>query len=183
MRAEALWKRIDVKGHDAAFLIENGEGHSLTGMTVFEHEGRPACLNYHVELRPDWSTERSRVTGFAAGERIDITIERLADGWYLNGAAQGLAHLVDLDYGFTPATNLQQIQRLALAAGKRAELAVAWFDLGSTRLVEHPQIYEKQDELTYDYEGPVFGYKAVLRLAPNGFARIYPDLWEMDLDR
>lgn len=180
MRAEALWKRIDAPGHDAALLVENGPGHALSGTAVFEHEGRPACLNYSVELKPDWTTESGRITGFVAGERIDVTIQRRADGWYLNGESQGLGHLVDLDYGFTPATNLQQIQRLRLPRGKRVEVPVAWFDVGSTKLIELPQVYEKRDDLTYPYEGPMFGYKAVLQLAESGFARVYPELWVME---
>lgn len=180
MRAEALWKRIDVPGHDAALLVENGSGHTLSGTAIFQHEGRPACLNYSVELKPDWTTHNGRVTGFVTGERIDVTIERRADGWYLNGEAQGLGHLVDLDYGFTPATNLQQIQRLQLPIGKRVEVPVAWFDVGSTKLIELPQVYEKRDDFSYPYEGPMFGYKAVLELAESGFARVYPELWVME---
>lgn len=179
MRAEALWKRIDVPGHDAALLEEHGDGHRLTGTAIFAHEGRPGCFNYSVEIEPGWTTKSGRITGFLAGETVDITIERRADGWYLNGEPQGLAHLVDLDYGFTPATNLQQIQRLQLPMGGRADNNVAWFDVGSTKLVELPQVYEKQDDFTYPYEGPMFGYKAVLKLDRSGFARVYPELWEM----
>ena len=180
MRAEALWKRIDVAGHDAALLRENGDGHHLTGTAVFEHEGRPGGFNYSVEIEPGWTTKSGRITGFVAGEMVDITIERRAEGWYLNGEPQGLGHLVDLDYGFTPATNLQQIQRLRLPVGGRVDNNVAWFDVCSTRLIELPQIYEKRDDVTYSYEGPMFGYKAVLTLDASGFAREYPGLWEIE---
>jgi len=180
MRAEALWKRIDVPGHDAALLEEDHDGHRLTGTAIFQHEGRPACLNYGVDIEPGWTTRRGWVTGFVAGERVDVTIERRNDGWYLNGEPQGLGHLVDLDYGFTPATNLQQIQRLQLSAGERADNAVAWFDVGSTKLIELPQVYQKADDFTYPYEGPMFGYKAVLKLDASGFARDYPELWTME---
>lgn len=180
MYAEALWKRIDVSGHDAALLEEYRGGHRLTGTAIFDHEGRPGCLNYSVDLRPDWTTDRGRIIGFVAGEKVDVAIESRTDGWYLNGKPQGLSHLVDLDYGFTPATNLQQIQRLRLPVGKRVEVPVAWFDVGSTTLIELPQVYEKQDDLTYPYEGPMFNYKAVLELAESGFARVYPELWVME---
>ena len=41
--------------------------------------------------------------------------------WTLDGAAvSGLEACVDLDLGFTPATNLLQIRRLALALGSIA---------------------------------------------------------------
>ena len=180
MRAEALWKRIDVAGHDAALLAEQGGGHRLTGTAIFGHEGRPGCFNYSVDIDADWTTRCGRVTGFVAGEALDVTIERRADGWYLNGEPQGLSHLVDLDYGFTPATNLQQVQRLRLSVGERVHNPVAWFDVGSTKLIELPQIYEKEDDFAYPYEGPMFGYKAVLKLDRSGFARVYPELWEME---
>ena len=180
MRAEAFWRRIDVPGHDAALLKEDGSGHRLTGTAVFLHEGRPCCLGYAVEIEPDWTTRRGRITGFVTGAKVDVIIERHRDGWYVNGEPQGLGHLVDLDYGFTPATNLQQIQRLRLAVGERAGNAVAWFDVGSTKLVELPQIYEKTGDLTYPYEGPMFGYRAVLKLDASGFVRDYPDIWTME---
>ena len=42
-------------------------------------------------------------------------IRRDDAGWRLNGVrVEGLEHLVDLDYGFTPATNVLQLSRIAL---------------------------------------------------------------------
>ena len=128
MNAHAIWRRLDAPGHDAALLTPTEAGWSLTGAAVFSHRGEPACVSYGVELDAGWRTRRGTVTGFLGGRRFDHAISRDADGWRLDGVLiEGLAHLVDLDYGFTPATNLQQLRRLDLAPGQSAavDLAVA----------------------------------------------------------
>ena len=175
----AFWKRLDVSGHDAARIGTVSGGHVLEGTAVFRHEDGPASVSYRLDIAPDWSTRRGLVRGFA-GERVfEHEIVRGAGGWTLDGAAQpGLAHLMDLDLGFTPATNLQQLRRVPLAVGEEAEIRVAWFDVGAARLVELPQSYRRLDESRYAYRG--FSYAATLEMAPSGFVRLYPQLWEME---
>ncbi len=175
----ALWKRLDVTGHDAARIETVGGGYVLEGTTVFRHEDGPACVSYSLDVAPDWSTRRGLVRGFAGERAFAHEIVRDAGGWTLDGAAQpGLAHLVDLDLGFTPATNLQQLRRVPLAIGEAADIRVAWFDVGAERLVELPQSYRRLDESRYDYRG--FSYAATLEMAPSGFVKLYPELWEME---
>ena len=41
--------------------------------------------------------------------------------------APAVSGCIDVALGFTPATNLLSIRRLALAVGARAEVTVAWF--------------------------------------------------------
>jgi hypothetical protein len=67
-----------------------------------------------------------------------------------------------------------------LKIGERAEFSVAWFDIGKERLVDLPQIYERRDETRYWYESPTADYEAMLEIDSSGFARVYPDLWEME---
>ena len=101
-------------------------------------------------------------------------------GWRLNGVQiAGLERLVDLDYGFTPATNVLQLSRIALNVGQRADFAVAWFDLDSVSLIELPQYYERRGEASYWYEAPTVPYRALLEIAPNGFVESYPGLWRL----
>lgn len=175
----ALWKRLDVTGHDAARIETAPGGHLLQGTAVFRHEDGPACVSYSLDIAPDWSTRRGLVQGFAGERAFALEIVRDADGWTLDGVAQpGLAHLMDLDLGFTPATNLQQLRRMPLAIGEAADIKVAWFDVGAERLVELPQYYRRLDESRYAYRG--FSYAATLEMAPSGFVKLYPELWEME---
>jgi len=174
----ALWRRLDVTGHDAARIETTSDGHRLQGTAVFHHESGPASISYRLDLAPDWSTLRGLLRGFVGTEMLEHEILRGPDGWTLDGAAQpGPGHLLDLDLGFTPATNLQQLRRVPLEIGEEADIKVAWFDVGAERLVELPQHYRRLDANRYAYRG--FSYQATLELAPSGFVRLYPDLWEM----
>jgi len=181
----AIWKRLDAPGHDAAQLRQGQDGeYILEGMTVFRHESEPACLAYRVDLAPDWSTTRGSVTGFIGASRFERLIEFGARGWFVDGVEQPeLAHLRDLDFGFTPATNLQQLRRVAPKIGKAVDLPVAWLAVGADRLVELPQVYRRLDEHSYAYLARSVSYEATLILASNGFVRRYPGLWEMEINR
>jgi uncharacterized protein len=87
---------------------------------------------------------------------------------------------IDLDLGFTPATNLLQLRRLALADGQAAEAPVAWLDVAVGTLTVLPQRYERRGDATYWYEAPSVPYTGLLEVTPTGFIRRYPDLWEME---
>ena len=181
MNAFAIWRRLDVPGHDAALLAPTSTGYVLTGTAVFTHEAGPACINYSMQIRADWTTERGTVRGFLADRELDHVIERTSDGWRLDGdLIPGLQRLVDLDFGFTPATNLQQLQRIGLAEGQSVDVPVVWYDVDAATLIELPQRYERRDRFTYWYVSPTVPYEALLELAPNGFVRVYPELWVME---
>ncbi|HET9068250.1 MAG TPA: putative glycolipid-binding domain-containing protein, partial [Amaricoccus sp.] len=151
MTATALWRRLDAPGHDAAILRRTRRGWSLTGTAVFLAAEGPACLAYAVDLDAGWRTRQGRVRGFAGRRRLDHRILRTGGGWSLDGVpVPGLGHLVDLDYSFTPATNLQQLRRVAPAVGAAVDIPVAWFDIGRP-LTELPQRYERRGETSFWY--------------------------------
>ena len=181
MSAHALWRRLDTPGHDAARLETTADGHVLSGTAVFLAPTGPASLAYRLQLAPDWTTRSGEVRGFIGERRIERRIRRDDGGWWVDDArVAGLEHCVDLDIGFTPATNAPQLKRIALAVGGRAAFDVAWLDDDATGLTALPQIYERRSEAAYWYESPDGGYAATLEIAPSGFVRLYPDLWEME---
>src|SRR5690606_28938181 len=137
--------------------------------------------NYSVSLDAQWRAVRGQVQGFLSDAEVDQLVEHDRGGWYLNGEkAEGLDHLIDLDFGFTPATNLPQLRRLALRPGEAADAPAAWLEAGASRLVELRQRYERRDENSYWYQAPSVDYEAVLEIAANGFVAVYPQLWEME---
>jgi uncharacterized protein len=188
--ATAVWRRLDVPGHDAAQLTARDDGWRLAGAAVFRGTTGPAALRYEVICGPDWATRVGVVHGFVGRVEVDWRIERdAAAGWTLNGVAvPGLGHCLDLDFGFTPATNLTQTRRIALAVGATAEVPVAWIDADSVALaeaaalVELQQTYVRRTERTYWYESSTTGYRALLELAPDGFVTRYPELWDAEAD-
>jgi hypothetical protein len=176
----AAWRRLDRPGCDSALLQPSDRGWLLRGAAAFDDDGGPVAVAYQVEVDALWRTKRGLISGFLGDQTVQHEIRRDDAGWRLNGVpVAGLAHLVDLDYGFTPATNVLQLSRIALRPGQSAEVPVVWFDLDSASLTELPQRYERRNEASYWYEAPTVPYRALLEIAPNGFARSYPGLWRL----
>lgn len=180
MVASALWRTLYAPGHDAALVTSAGEGFVLEGMAVFHDERGPVAARYRVEMDSAWRALAGSVEGFAGETSFNHRMERTGDGWVLDGKAAGLPGIVDLDFGFTPATNFQQLKRAGLGVGEAAEFSVAWFDIGKASLTALPQRYERRDATHYWYRSPQNEYEAMLVIAENGFVRLYPELWEME---
>jgi uncharacterized protein len=180
----ALWHRLDVPGHDACRLLREDGGWRLEGTAVHRHEQGPVSLAYEVECDSRWRTLRGWVRGSLGGRAIVFHVSQSGGGWRSNGAPiAGLTGCVDLDLGFTPATNLIAIRRLALAQGQAADVRSAWLDVATGSLQPLEQRYERRGESTYWYEAPHFNYAAELDVGPVGFVRRYPGLWEVEPDR
>lgn len=180
MLVTAFWKRLDLPGRDAARVRRTPAGYDLSGQAVFLDPAGPAALRYVLDLGPDWSTRQGRITGFIGERTIDSHIVRGMRGWTVNGRDCGLADVIDLDLGFTPATNMVQLRRVAPAQGDRVEFDVAWCDGGEDDLTRLPQVYRRLSAFDYAYEAPTVGYAGTIVLAPSGFAASYPGLWELE---
>jgi hypothetical protein len=178
----ALWRRLDAPGHDACRLERSAEGWRLDGTAVYRDDGVPARLDYRIECGPDWVSRRGRVSGWLGTRGVEFVIARSDPGvWTLDGAVvTGLQDCVDLDLGFTPATNLLQLRRVTLAEGAAADVPAAWLDVAAGTLVRLAQRYERRSATTYWYESPRHDYTALLETTPAGFVRRYPELWEME---
>ena len=179
-----LWRRLDTPGHDACRLLERGDAWRIEGAAVFRHKAGTVALAYEVECDREWRTRHGAVDGWIGSRRVEVRITRSSTGvWSLNGAiAEGLQQCVDLDFGFTPATNLFQVRRIALPVGQSADVPVAWLDesFGSLEVLE--QRYERRTAVTYWYEAPRFDYAALLQVCANGLVNRYPGLWEAEFE-
>jgi len=177
----ALWKALYTQGHDAAALFSTSAGWRLEGNAVFAKEGAPARLSYALDLATDFSTLAGSIEGMVGVSPVWIAIRRDLAGWTLNGVRQReVEGLLDLDFGFTPATNHPQLRRMDLAVGQSKEITVAWMDVDSDRLMPLPQNYRRIAHQAYDYHSPQGPYHATLKIADNGFVASYPTLWEME---
>jgi uncharacterized protein len=176
-----LWRRLDTPGHDACRLEQRDGAWQLEGTAVFLHQGAPARLDYRVTSDLAWRSQRGEVRGWLGPQAVAIDVARTVGGTWTQGGAvvPGLERCLDLDYGFSPATNILQLRRCDLAVGQAADVPVAWLDpTGSGTLELLPQRYERRTATTTWYDAPSVPYAALLELAPSGFVRLYPGLWE-----
>lgn len=177
-----LWRRLDTPGHDACRLTRTGDSWQIDGAAVFRDETGPARLSYNVTCDRAWRSQRGTVVGWIGSRRVDVAITRGAEGdWTVDGRpVPGLSGCVDLDLGFTPATNLLQLRRLNLSVGLAAEVPVAWLDVTTGALDLLVQTYERRSATVYYYQAIRFGYAAALEVNPPGFVVQYPGLWQVE---
>ena len=179
------WRRLDVPGREEARIEQTAGGWRLTGQLETDEAGMRAQLIYVIECEADWRTRRTVVTGSAAG--APIRFEFAADGegqWTLNGAAlPAVEGALDIDLGFTPATNLLPIRRLDLAVGERANVLTAWVRFPELRVEALEQSYEREADRVFRYEASVDGEPFQARLDTDEFGRVllYEGLWEAQM--
>jgi hypothetical protein len=177
-----LWRRLDSPGHDACRLEQHGSGWQVDGTAVFQLGRRPAHLSYTAACDVSWRALSGYVRGWIGERTVEFSIERSPGGaWALDGEVMsGLRDCMDLDFGFTPSTNLLQLRRLALDNGQGADAPAAWLDVSTGTLDVLVQRYERRSETTYWYEAPRFNYAEMLEVDHIGFVRRYPSIWEAE---
>ena len=184
VRDSIIWTRVGEPGHDACQLLEGVSTWKLLGKAEFRSAGELVALDYEVVCDSVWRTLRGNVSGWWGDKNVALEIKRVANTvWTMNGTVvDGLDSCIDLDLGFSPATNLISIRRLALSVGQRAYVPAAWLDLPIGSLERLDQSYECRTGSTFWYQAPRFDYRALLEVSESGFVRRYPGLWEQVAD-
>ena len=178
-----FWRRLDGPGQDACRLEHTATGWNVTGVAEFSVAEERAEIHYLISCGFDFRTDSASLHGSLGQRAVTFEIERTknGDGWSLNGSlVSGLEGCIDVDLGFTPATNLLPIRRLALREGDHASAPAAWLDVTRGSLHMLPQVYERRSAFTYWYEAPSVGYCALLEVSASGFVLDYPGLWRAE---
>jgi uncharacterized protein len=181
-KSHMRWRRLDVPGREEAHIEQTAEGWRLTGELDADEAGVRAHLTYVIECEHDWRTRRTVVTGSASGASMGF--EFAADGeghWMLNGAPLPFVEgALDVDLGFTPATNLLPIRRLNLGVGERAAVRTAWVRFPELRVEALEQSYYREAGCVFRYDALVDGERFQARLDTDEFGRVllYEGLWE-----
>jgi len=173
-----LWQRLDTAGHDACVLTRMPQGWRLSGMAVFLEDGLACQLRYRVDCDGKWRSRSASVAGWVGDRRIDLAVTSVEGGWALDGVEQpAVRGCVDIDLGFTPATNLIPMRRLELPVGRTVQAPAAWLTFPEPRLQRLEQTYQRVDDTRFEYRSPGPGYEGALRVDEEGWVAEYPGLW------
>lgn len=174
-----MWRRIDSEGTDACSFDLFGDNYAISGTAHYQHSSGPARLQYKVSFNADWSSRSALVNGWVGTTRIDFSLSRNLDGsWFINGQKiDGADGLLDVDLGFTPATNTSAIRRLGLAIGREVETTAVWLDADEWCFKPLKQVYRRLSETDYAYRSPSHDYSAILVTDGFGIIQLYPQLW------
>lgn len=177
--AAFFWRKLDHPGHDSCRLFQLSNGWRLCGAAVFWDEGLPCHFHYEVVTDVVWRTRRASVTGYLGNRTIDLRIKAAGNYWKVGGKVnKNIAGCLDVDLGFTPATNLIAIRRLSLKVGQQAEASAAYLAFPRMRFVRLAQTYHRISRTEYEYEAPTVGYAGTLRVASSGAIVNYPGLFK-----
>ncbi len=178
------WRRLDVPGREDARVERTSGGWRLTGQLDVEEDGVPARLRYRIDCDDAWRTRAARIEGEMGGRPVRFDLA--ADGagqWMRDGhPVPDVAGALDVDLGFTPATNTLPIRRLALAVGASAPVRSAWLRFPELRLEPLEQTYTREAEQVFRYVADVDGAPFTARLDTDAFGRVlrYEGLWEAE---
>lgn len=176
------WRRLDHPGHEVARLEPRGAGWRLQGTAVVAYAGLPCALAYTVELDDAWRTRVGSVEGWVGEQAIAVRLE--ADGtghWWHDGIeCPAVAGCLDVDYGFSPATNVLPVRRLAPARGAVVPVRAAWLRFPELTLEPLAQTYQRVGEHAYIYESAGGAFRAALDVDQQGMVVRYGDFWRAE---
>jgi uncharacterized protein len=175
------WRRLDVAGREEARVERTPGGWRLSGELDVEEFGLAARLRYTIECDPEWRTRSAVIEGEAGGGPIRFALAADGEGnWTRDGVpVPNLAGALDIDLGFTPATNTLPIRRLDLTVGESAPVRSAWLRFPELRLERLEQVYTREADRRFRYHAVVDGEPFIARLDTDAFGRVvrYEGLW------
>ena len=119
------------------------------------------------------------MTGTHAGQDLALRLTCDKGQWTLNGVPQPHLHgCEDVDFAFTPATNLMPLRRLPDIG--RMTVRAAWLRSPDLPLEPLDQTYTRARGGLVHYTAAQTGYQTQLKVNEHGFVTLYPDLWEAD---
>lgn len=180
--ADILWRALHVPGHDACSLSRNFGGWELQGTAVWRHPEGPAALSYLIQCDTGWITRRAEVRGRVGERALDLLLTRdEAGGWTVNDQpVPEVAGALDIDLGFTPATNTLPLRRLMALGQERADVTAAWLDARDWRLKPLNQTYLREGEGRWRYLSPEHDFTALLAVDGQGFVTDYEGGWRKE---
>ncbi len=176
-----LWTCLDKNGQDACRISKVPDGWSIEGSALFCHQNDVASLYYRLACDDSWCSTMALVKGWFGAKNIELSIiQEGCKRWFINGHHDAsLDGLMDIDLGFTPASNTNALRRLNLKASEAATSVALWLDTEDWKVKKLYQEYACIVPHTYDYASPLHDYRAILKTTDFGIISEYPGLWRM----
>jgi hypothetical protein len=175
-----FWRRLDIAGAEVARLIQDAAGWILDGTVLLVSPVGPARLQYQVKCDLQWRTQGAIVQGLLGDRQVAIDIR--SDGlgaWTFNREpAPAVAGCIDVDFGFTPSTNLLPIRRLSPAEGGSLSVKAAWLRFPTLAFEPLDQVYARTGSHNYRYESAGQRFTADLTVDDLGLVARYGDYWD-----
>jgi uncharacterized protein len=173
---ERIWTSEILYSREEFTLAATGTGYRLAGAVRIIRDGTPVEIDYQVDCAPDWTT-RSGVVEIPALD-IDLRFRVDAGSWTVDGERRpDLEGCVDVDLGWTPATNTLPIRRLDSATDVPQTIRAAWLRWPELVILPSDQTYTRRRDRLWTYASGEF--TADLEVDEHGVVVDYgqPPIW------
>lgn len=171
------WRSDELGSLERCRVLASPDGYVIVGAVELPIDDRPGRIDHRVEVDDGWRTREVRVEIDARStRRIHVAVRERE--WWVDGVSRpDLAGATDVDLGWTPATNLMPIRRLALPVGGSATVEVAWLSFPELEWARVTQRYERLGQRSWRYLAGSADH--VLTVDHLGLVTRYGDgLWE-----
>ena len=178
--ASILWRSALLNSTEYCEVAPTSGGHRISGVVLVAIQDRPATVRYSVVVDERWRSRVVEVTTTVGGasRRIDLYGDGEAHWRVSSAPAPALDGCLDVDLGFTPATNTLPIRRLDLDIGEAAAITAAWVRFPEFNIEAAEQSYERIEERLWRYRSGSF--VADLTVDSSGLVIRYgADIWTM----
>lgn len=176
MRLHAVWQCQSLGSTEHFGLSETENGYLLRGVSTLSLEDVPVEIRYQVDVDRSWRTRAVKIDISSPGGTRTTEIE-VEDGvWTVDGKIAGdLNGCVDVDLGWTPATNTLPIRRIGLDIGETAMTQAAWLRFPELTWERAEQTYTRLDESLWRYQSGTADHE--ISVTPDGLVCRYGDVF------
>ncbi|MCL1593290.1 MAG: putative glycolipid-binding domain-containing protein [Actinomycetia bacterium] len=174
------WTSQELSSTESFVLRRTEDGWSLAGEVALLIGGRPGRIEYEVVTDERWRTRSAEAHITTDVLETSVVIEASDELWRVDGEPRhDLARCVDVDLGWTPATNTLPMRRLGIGVGETAHTTAAWLRFPDLRVEASDQEYSRQGENLWRYRSGSADY--LIETTPEMLVRRYgEDLWVAD---
>lgn len=172
-----MWQPQTGAGAERAVIEATTDGFRIAGTALIVSNGAAHEIRYSVLTDRTWHTRT--VGAHVQGPGADRRLALHADGsgaWSVGDAPlMDLFGAIDVDLGWTPATNTLPIRRLGLEIGASEEVTVAWVAFPDHEVRRRRQRYERLSDEVYRFASDDF--QVELTVDDSGIVTDYPGGW------
>jgi uncharacterized protein len=177
--ADVLWWCEDLQSSEHCVLERSDEGWIFTGAATLAIADRPGHIAWRLRADREWLTRAVGIRVVSEGRDRAMTI--VADGagaWRADGdAVAAVEGCVDVDLGWTPATNTLPIRRLDLAVGDEVTIPVAFLRFPELTMARSDQIYTRLAPDRWRYRSGPYDFELATDAATGVVMRYGERLW------
>lgn len=175
-QVEVLWLSAELQSADRCVVLAAPGNRLISGTALLPRHDVPARIDYTISTNEQLATTEVRIE-MAAGESRSLHLQRTNGTWVLDGTDRpDLDPCVDIDLGWTPATNTLPLRRVPLEIDESATTTAAWIRFPELDVVPSEQTYTRLAADRVLYRSDTF--EAELIVTPEAVVTTYgDDLW------